>query len=187
TAATGPPTLVTVAHLVGRKRHADVLRAMWVLRERHPDLRYVVVGDGPERAGLERLAAELGLAGRTTFTGQLPHQEALEVARRATLFVMPSIDEAFGVAYVEAMAGGVPALGAYGESGPGEIARAGDGIVLVPPGDPHLLAAELEPLLDDPQRRGRLGAAARRTVERHFTWAACGAATVAAYEEALGG
>ena len=51
------PTLVTVAHLVARKRHADVVRALWLLRERHPQLRYLIVGDGPEREPLARLAA----------------------------------------------------------------------------------------------------------------------------------
>lgn len=182
---TGPPTLVTVAHLVGRKRHADVLRAMWVLRDRHPDLRYVVVGDGPERGPLERLAAQLGLSDRVTFTGQLPHGEALARAQRATAFVMPSVDEAFGVAYVEAMAGGVPVVAAMGEPGPREIAAAGDGLVLVPPGDPELLARELEPLLADARLRDRVGVEARRTVERAFTWEACGRATVEAYEAAL--
>ncbi|HEX3434254.1 MAG TPA: glycosyltransferase, partial [Solirubrobacteraceae bacterium] len=53
------PTLVTVGHLVARKRHADVLRALAVLTPRHPTLRYAIVGDGPERATLERLAARL--------------------------------------------------------------------------------------------------------------------------------
>ncbi|HTY96293.1 MAG TPA: glycosyltransferase, partial [Solirubrobacteraceae bacterium] len=54
------PTLVTVAHLVARKRHADVLRALAVLRPRHPTLRYSIVGDGPERHALEVLSARLG-------------------------------------------------------------------------------------------------------------------------------
>src|SRR5262249_21176416 len=55
------PVIASVGHLIARKRHADVLRALWLLRDRHPDLRYVVVGDGPEREPLRRLAAELGL------------------------------------------------------------------------------------------------------------------------------
>jgi glycosyltransferase involved in cell wall biosynthesis len=181
----GPPALVTVAHLVERKRHADVLRALWVLRDRHPGVRYVIVGDGPEREALERLAAELGLSERVELTGQLEHAAALERARRCRLFVMPSVDEAFGVAYVEAMAGGLPAVGALGEPGPAEIARCGEGIRLVPPGDVERLAATLGELLDDRVLLNELGLAARRTVERSFTWEACGRATVAAYEEAL--
>jgi glycosyltransferase involved in cell wall biosynthesis len=180
-----PARIVTVGHLVNRKRHADVLRALWLLRDAHPDLHWVVVGDGPERAPLERGAAELGLAGRVFLLGALPPARAAEEARRGAVFVLPSVDEAFGVAYVEAMAGGVPAVGCAGEDGPEEIAAAGDGLRLVPPGDPEALAAELHALLDDAPGRAALGAAARATVAGHFTWDACGRATVDAYEQAL--
>ena len=173
-----PGLLVTVGHLVARKRHADVLRAL----ARLPEARYLIVGDGPEREPLERLAAELGVGGRVEFAGQLPHEEALARARGAGVFVMPSVDEAFGVAYVEAMAAGLPAIGGAGEPGPQEIAGLGGGIELVPPDDAGALAAALERVLG---ARGELGRAARATAERHFTWAACGAATVAAYEQAL--
>jgi glycosyltransferase involved in cell wall biosynthesis len=99
--------------------------------------------------------------------------------------VLPSVDEAFGVAYVEAMAAGVPAIGARGEPGPEEIAAAGGGIRLVAPGDPEALAEELRALLADPRWRIELGREARATVEASFTWPRCGEATVAAYEEAL--
>jgi glycosyltransferase involved in cell wall biosynthesis len=179
------PTLVTVAQLIARKRQADVLRAMWLLRDRHPTLRYEIVGAGPERGALEALAARLGLADRVVLHGALPHEAAVERARRATLFVLPSVDEAFGVAYIEAMAGGIPVLGALGEPGPAEIAHAGDGIVLVPPGDIEALAGELDRLLGQDALRLRLGAAARDTVAAGFTWEACGRATVRAYEDAL--
>ncbi len=147
-----PQTLVTVGHLVARKRHADVLRALAVLAPRHPTLRYAIVGDGPERAALEGLAARLGVAERVDFHGQLPHEQAVELARGCTLFVMPSTEEAFGVAYVEAMAGGVPAIGCRGEPGPEEIAAAGDGLVLVPPGDIERLTQRIDELLSDPHR-----------------------------------
>jgi glycosyltransferase involved in cell wall biosynthesis len=180
-----PGTVVTVGHLVARKRHADVLRALWLLRDAHPELRWDVVGDGPERPRLERLAAELGLAARVRFRGELPPAEAAAAARGAGVFVLPSVDEAFGVAYVEAMAAGVPAIGCRGEPGPEEIHAAGPGLRLVAPGDPEDLARELRGLLEEPRWRRELGQAARATVEAAFTWPACGRATVAAYEEAL--
>jgi teichuronic acid biosynthesis glycosyltransferase TuaC len=177
--------LVTVGHLVARKRHSDVLRALWLLRDSHPGLRWDVVGEGPERASLQRLARELGLDGRVRFLGQLPPAMARATAQGAGVFVLPSVDEAFGVAYVEAMAGAVPAIGCRGEPGPEEIAAAGGGLRLVPPGDPEALAAELRALFDEPNWRRELGEAARATVEAGFTWERCGRATVAAYEEAL--
>jgi teichuronic acid biosynthesis glycosyltransferase TuaC len=180
-----PPTLVTVAHLVARKRHADVLRALAVLTPRHPMLRYAVVGAGPEQPALEALAARLEIAERVDFHGQLPPQEAIELARRCTLFVMPSTEEAFGVAYVEAMAGGIPAIGCRGEPGPEEIAAAGDGLVLVPPGDIERLTQRIDELLSDPHRLHEARQRARATVAANFTWERCGRQTIDAYERAL--
>jgi teichuronic acid biosynthesis glycosyltransferase TuaC len=179
------PSLVTVGHLVARKRHADVMRALAVLAKRHPTLRYAIVGDGPERVALEGLAARLGVAERVDFHGQLPPAKAIEVARRCTLFAMPSTEEAFGVAYIEAMAGGVPAIGCRGEPGPEEIAAAGDGFVLVPPGDIERLTQRIDELLSDPQRLLEASIRARETVAANFSWKRCGEQTLAAYEHAL--
>jgi glycosyltransferase involved in cell wall biosynthesis len=176
---------VTVAHLIPRKRHADVLRALAVLSREHPALRYAIVGDGPERIALQGLAARLGVAARVEFHGQLAPTAAIEQARRATLFVMPSTEEAFGAGYVEAMAGGVPAIGCRGEPGPEEIAAAGDGMILVPPGDIERLSQRIGELLSDPHRLREAGQRARRTVTDNFTWERCGRQTVAAYERAL--
>jgi teichuronic acid biosynthesis glycosyltransferase TuaC len=179
------PTLVTVAHLAARKRHADVIGALALLRGRHPGLRYVIVGDGPERPRLEALAHSLVVDDLVEFHGQLQHDAALAVSREGTLFVLPSVDEAFGVAYVEAMAAGIPAIGTRGEDGPDEIARAGGGIALVPPGDVQALAAQIDSLLRDPQELEELGRRARETVEREFTWKRCGRETVDAYRRVL--
>ena len=121
------PTLVTVGNLIARKRHADVIEAIALLRDRWPALRYVIVGDGPERAALTRWPRARGVADRVELRGRLPHAEAAAVARQASLFVLPSVAEAFGVSYVEAMAAGVPAVGSRGEDGPEEIAAAGGG------------------------------------------------------------
>jgi len=156
-----------------------------VLSQRHPTLRYAIVGDGPERIALEGLAARLGIADRVEFHGQLPPARAIEQARRCTLFVMPSTEEAFGVAYVEAMAGGLPAIGCRGEPGPEEIAAAGDGFLLVPPGDIERLTQRIDELLSDSHRLREAGQRARATVAAHFTWEGCGRRTLAAYEHAL--
>ena len=179
------PSLVTVAHLDARKRHADVLRVLAVLGARHPTLRYVIIGEGPERVALEGLATRLGIAERVEFRGQLDPAQAIEQAQACTLFVMPSTDEAFGVAYIEAMAGGVPAIGCRGEPGPEEIAAAGDGLVLVPPGDIERLTQRIDELLSDPHRLREVGQRARATVAAAFTWERCGSETLAAYQHVL--
>jgi glycosyltransferase involved in cell wall biosynthesis len=181
------PTLVTVGNLIARKRQADVIEAVALLRDRRPHLRYMIVGDGPEREALRDLAAARGVADRVHLRGRLAHAEAVAAAREASLFVLPSVAEAFGVSYVEAMAGGVPAIGSRGEDGPEEIAASGAGLELVTPGDPRALAEAVDALLGDPARLGALRAAARDTVAREFTWERCGRETVAAYAEVLRG
>jgi len=179
------PTVVTTGHLVARKRHADVLRAIALLRDRHPRLRYLIIGDGPERERLRRLAEELGIAERVEFAGQLAPEEALRRTRRATLLALPSSDEAFGMVYVEAMAGWLPAIGGRGEPGPEEIAAAGGGMTLVAAGDVAALAGAIDALLRDEHGLRVQGEHARATVEQAFSWSQCGAATVAAYEAAM--
>ena len=176
------PTVVTLAHLVARKRHAVVLHALAELRP-SLELDYLVIGDGPGREPLERLAAELGLAANVEFAGQLEHRRALAEVARCHLFAMPGVEEPFGVAFVEAMAAGLPAVGARGEGGPEDIAAAGDGMLLVPPDDHRALARAIADVFaGDPEELGR---AARATVERSFTWERCGRETVAAYESVL--
>ncbi|MBV8429658.1 MAG: glycosyltransferase, partial [Solirubrobacterales bacterium] len=156
-----------------------------LLRGRYPGLRYVIVGDGPERERLKALAASLVLEDLIEFRGQLPPRGAVAAAWGSSLFVLPSVDEAFGVAYVEAMAGGVPAIGCKGEDGPEEIAAAGEGIILVTPRDPAALAANIDALLRDTERLASLGERARDTVAREFTWKRCGEESVSAYRKAL--
>jgi glycosyltransferase involved in cell wall biosynthesis len=170
---------------VERKRHRDVISALGLLRERHPQLRYVIVGDGPERHRLRRQATELNLLDRVEFRGALPHEPAVAALGDASLMVLPSVDEAFGVAYIEAMGTGVPAIGCEGEDGPEEIAAAGEGITLVAPRDPRALAQQIEALLEDRGRLAALGHSARETVAGSFTWERCGQQTVAAYRDLL--
>src|SRR5439155_2283951 len=171
------PTVATLGHLVPRKRHADVLEAIAGM----PGLHWHVIGDGPERDAIAARAAELGAADRVQLAGQLAPDDALRELAACHVMALPSLDEAFGVAYIEALACGVPAIGCRGEGGPDEIAACGPGLLLVPPRDPSALTKAIDAALDDPE----LPAQARHTAETHFTWKRCGTATVAAYRDAL--
>jgi len=177
------PTLVTLANLDPRKRHEDVLAAIAELAPRMPNLDWLVIGDGRARPELEARAEELGLGARVEWTGALPPHEAVGELARCHLMAMPSVDEAFGVAYAEAMLCGVPAIGSAGEPGPEEIAALGGGMVLVPPRDPVALAAAIE---DGLRSLDELSAAARATAAEHFTLERCGQLTVNAYRDAIG-
>jgi len=181
------PTVATLAHVIPRKRHADVLEAVALLEPRLPELRWVVIGDGPELPALRERALALGVATHVEWVGQLDPGVALQEVARCHAMAMPSVDEAFGVAYVEALGCGVPAIGSAGEGGPEEIAAAGPGMLLAPARDPAALAEMLGWLLEDGERLEELSSAARRTAEEHFGLEACGRATVDAYREVLSG
>jgi glycosyltransferase involved in cell wall biosynthesis len=163
------PTLVTVANLEAHKSQSDVIRALATLRGRHPKLRYLMVGGGPDRPQLEELARSLGVADRISFTGPLAHDHALAELARCHIHVMPSRIDGFGVAHIEAMAAGLPTIGGAG-TGAEDIANAGAGAVLVRPGDAASLVRALDELLSDDARRERLGEEARRTVAARFSW-----------------
>lgn len=95
-----------------RDKNVDLLlRALVPVREEVPDLRALIVGDGPERPALERLARDLGLSGAVTFAGFLPDHDSVIAAMKASrVFVLPSTREGFGIAALEAMACGVPVV-----------------------------------------------------------------------------
>jgi glycosyltransferase involved in cell wall biosynthesis len=164
------PTIATVANLDPRKRHADVLEALARLRE---DVHWLVIGDGPERDTLDARARELGLAARVELAGALPPSEAVAKLATCHVMAMPSVDEAFGVAYTEALACGVPAIACRGEPGPEEIASLSPSITLVPPRDPAALARAIQTAI-----------AKGAEPDDRFSLAECGRQTMDAYEEA---
>jgi glycosyltransferase involved in cell wall biosynthesis len=145
------------------------LRALADLeRKRVPWKRYVIVGDGPERALLEKLAQELGIANKIHFTGRLPHHEVFPELAKADIFSLPSWQEAFGVAYLEAMSCGKPVIGCWGQGAEDIIRHEKDGL-LVQPQDVDSLAKALQRLIEEPVFAAQLGQAGISRA-RQFTW-----------------
>lgn len=106
--------LLTVARMDSRelgKGHDRVIAAIPALVSEGCDIVYLVVGEGDDRGRLEALARAAGVEDRIRFLGALPQQHLPEAYRLPDLFVMPSIQEGFGIAFLEAMASGTPALG----------------------------------------------------------------------------
>lgn len=158
------PLVVAMGRLHSDKGFDLLLRAVAPSLERHPEWSLVVLGEGPDRAALEALARELGIAGRVRFPGRVAAPDA--VLRHAALFVLSSRFEGFPNALVEAMACGVAVVSTDCRSGPAEIVRQGVDGVLVPPGDPEALGAAVERLISDPAERERLAARAPEVVAR---------------------
>jgi phosphatidyl-myo-inositol dimannoside synthase len=113
----GRRVLLTVGRLAAAERykgHDRVIAALPGLLRLHPELCYVVVGDGDDRARLEAAARTAGVADAVRFAGAVRHEELPEFYRLADAFVMPSTGEGFGIVFLEAIACGVPAVGAAG-------------------------------------------------------------------------
>lgn len=175
------PTLLSVARLTeANKGHDVVLDALPRVRERVPDVRWVVVGDGPLRPELERRAADRGLAGAIEFAGGVSDAERDAWFERAHVFVLPSRPrasggggEGFGIVYLEAAAHGLPVVAAD-VGGALDAVEDGETGLLVDPEDADAVAESLIGLLEDPARARALGRAGAERA-RTFTWDAAAA------------
>ncbi len=97
--------------LIPEKNVALLIEAIGAVRENLPDIRCVIIGDGPERPRLEHLASDLELDGNVEFTGFLPsHDEVIAAMKASSVFVLPSSREGFGIVALEAMACGLPVV-----------------------------------------------------------------------------
>ena len=120
----------------------------------------LLVGDGPDRAALQRLAQRCG--GRVQFTGFVPHAQVPAVLQHVDLLVLPSLYEDLSSALIEAMAAGLPVV-ATRVGGTADLVRHGVNGLLVAPRDPAALAAAISQVLADPVAAARMSAAARHT------------------------
>lgn len=164
TAAFGAPgrVVVTVGRLAEPKAYDVLLRAHALATQPH-DL--VIVGDGPDRAALEGLAAELGISDTVHFTGFLSDPQPL--IARADLFVLSSRYEGLGLVLVEALAHGTPVI-STDCAGPRYVldhGRLGD---LVPVEDAQLLATAIDRHLSDPSRLLRMAQEGPEWAEKQF-------------------
>lgn len=176
--------LFVCAGRIGRDKgihHA--LNALALVRERLPDVRLLIVGDGPERGALERQAWDLGMTGRVIFAGaQMPDRMPAYIAA-ADAFLFPTeLNEALPLVLLQAMACGLPVVASRIGAIPEVVDRPGKNGLLVPPGDAQALAAAAATLRQDEDFRRQLGLAARRRVLAEYTAKRMTARTLAVYE-----
>ena len=174
----GLPVVLTCARLDQQKGHDVLLRAAAQL----PEVAFALAGEGPERARLEALAGELGIADRVLFLGY--RTDIPQLLAACDVFALPSLYEGSSLAVLEAMAAR-RAVVSSAIGGTDELIDDGEDGVLVAPGEVEPLAAALRQLLADGERRERLGRRARERMEADFTPAAMRGRIVAIYEELL--
>jgi len=160
-------TITTVANLRRGKGHDVLLHAAAGVLQRHPDLTFQLVGDGPLRASLEALAASLGIANRVRFLGH--RDDVAAILRASDLFAFPSLMEAFPNGVMEAMAAGLPVV-ATRVGGIPELIEDGRTGLLVPANDAAAMRAGIERLLASAGEAGMLATAAREQIARRYSF-----------------
>ncbi|MHA1608303.1 MAG: glycosyltransferase family 4 protein [Candidatus Freyarchaeota archaeon] len=170
--------VLCVARIDPVKSHEDLLKAFLLVKEERENAKLVCVGDGSlsenvlgirdeRKERIFRLIDDLGLGEDVVFTGYLPHEDLPKAYKMADVVVLPSKMEGFGLSLTEAMASSKPVV-AYDVGGVGVQVKDGVNGFLVDPGDIEGFAGRITQLLSDSELRGRMGAAAKRTVEEMF-------------------
>jgi glycosyltransferase involved in cell wall biosynthesis len=163
----GTLELLSVGRLTQVKGQAVALRALAQAIGRGVDARLTIVGDGPKRADLERIAADAGVADRVEFAGAVGQDRIRARYDRADAFVLSSFAEGIPVVLMEAMSAELPVI-APQVMGVGELVRPGVNGLLARAGRADEYAAAIERLARDPAERLALGRAARSTVREEF-------------------
>ncbi len=165
-----PRLLLCVGTVVPRKGQLELVQAL--ARLEAENWRAVLVGardrDAAYARRVETAIAAAGLEGRIEWAGECDDAMLEGWYAQASVFVLPSVYEGFGMAYTEAMARGLPVIGTTGGAIPGTVPEAAGR--LVPPGDIGALAGAIEGLLRDPRGRERMGRAARAAMTERPDW-----------------
>jgi len=143
-----------------------------------------VVGTPKKNGSIVKLIRQLGIGHLINFTGRIDNGEFVQQYARATVAVVPSVYEGFGLPVGEAMACGVPVISTTGGALPEVVGNAG---ILVPPADHMALADAMRGILKDSNRAAELGMAGYRRVQAQFTWSRAAEKTVDAYREVIHG
>jgi len=171
---------------IGRLRHykgVDVLiRAMHDIRAK-----LLIIGTGPMQEEWQNLAHAQNLFDRVFFLGDVSDKETLAARYASDLFILPSTNraEALGIVQLEAMACGLPVVCTELGTGTSYVNRDGVTGLIVPPNDPHALAAAINRLLAAPAMRAKMGAEGRMRVRNEFSLVAMIKSTISFYQDAL--
>jgi glycosyltransferase involved in cell wall biosynthesis len=147
--------IISIGRLAHEKNWETLLRAAAQVYAHHPNMRLVLIGDGPDKQTLEALATELGIAERVSFTGRLPFEDIPTYLRAADMFSFASVTETQGLVTIEAMAAGLPVVAVDG-SGTHDIVDHGKDGFLVE-NDSNALATAISEMLCNPQQMKQFG------------------------------
>jgi phosphatidylinositol alpha-1,6-mannosyltransferase len=167
---TGHAVVLAVSRLEHRERQKGIdrlIEAFPLVLDRVPGATLRIVGDGPDRSELEKLAARLGVKHRVEFLGAVDDATLKRQYASADVFALPSMQEGFGLVYLEAMAHGLPCIVAAGTAG-AEVVQPGVSGVGVRPDDARELADAVASLLTDNERWSRMSRAAAAAFQERY-------------------
>jgi len=147
-------------------------------------MKCVVVGDGPERDKLEKLADDFKLRSKVLFTGAVPFEDLTDLYAEAEFFVLPTVAEGSPLVVLEAMASGLPVISTKVSGIPEVIDNEQNGFI-VPPRDVHALAECMRVLIEDDELRAKMSKTARKKTVASFSWNAVARKTLAVYRKAI--
>jgi glycosyltransferase involved in cell wall biosynthesis len=174
----------TISATAPLKGFRFLLEAFAAVRAARPQITLKVVGRDGQPATHRRIR-ELGLEGAVHFTGTLADREITRAYAEATIAVVPSLYEGFGLPAAEAMACEVPVISTSAGALPEVVGTDGAAGVLVPPASSESLARSIVELLDAPERRQAMGTAGRQRVQNLFGWRRAGERVVDIYRELI--
>jgi len=164
-----PGAIISVSNLVNSKGIALNIQAVAALRHKYPHIKYTVIGGGEDAANLQQLARDLKVEDLIEFTGRVSNKKVPGFLANAQVFSLPSSMEGFGIAYLEAMAAGLPVIGCRGE-GIADVVRSGETGLLIDPNNLDALVRALDQMLADPDWTREMGLRARTLALNKFSW-----------------
>ncbi|MFX1479120.1 MAG: glycosyltransferase family 4 protein, partial [Promethearchaeota archaeon] len=176
--------LLYVGRIVPEKGLNHLIKALSLVKERFSDFVCICVGSGDDIMIYKELARSFGVLDNLYFWGSLPYQFLPKVYNLADIFVLPSLEEPFGIVLAEAQACGIPIV-ASNTGGISEVVEHEKSGILVPSKSPSELAAALIELLDDPSLRIEMGKAGRNRVIKNFSWEITAIKTEQIYQRVL--
>ncbi|HJS97719.1 MAG TPA: glycosyltransferase family 4 protein [Terriglobales bacterium] len=166
------PMLLTVSRLSTSDTYKNIdclIQALPPIFERFPDAFSVIIGDGDDRARLQRLSHDLGIAAKVLFSGRVSDRLLPAYHKNCDIFVLPSTKEGFGIVFLEAMYYGKPCIGANWGGVPEVVANNRTGILVDSPSPANIQNALLR-LLDDASLRRTLGERGKARFEQEFAF-----------------
>ncbi|MDS1003620.1 glycosyltransferase [Clostridium sporogenes] len=176
--------ILSVGNLYNTKGIDINLKSLKNLINEFPSIKYIVIGDGPEKENLIKLTNKLGIKSNVDFLGRLSNEKVIEWMHKCTIFSLPSWREGFGIVYIEAMSQAKPVIGIKGEGIEDAIIHDKNGILVE--GKNYIqLEKELKKLIMNKEMREKIGKNAKKTVLEKFTWDINAKKTYNLYENIL--